>query len=139
MYKGDISNEISKRLIVTYELLTEESKSPRKILGIPAGNTTRRKFNRLILNQLWRYTDRFPMQVEMVNYGVDEDEAARRLDLLDAFGTNPVNFSTVYETIEELVDDLPYRVEVLGVMDVPENQARYGTRGVSMDYLGRVL
>ena len=139
MYKGDIGNEITRRLIVTYELLTEEKQKTRKIFGLPAGNTTRRVFRRDLLNQLWRYTDRFPMQVEMVNFGVDEEEAERRLDALDAFGTNPVNFSTVYDTIEDLLEDLPYRVEVMGVMDISENQGRYGTAGISLGYLGRVI
>jgi hypothetical protein len=139
MLKGDISNEISKRLIVTYEALTEEKIIPRKILGVTAGNTTRRTFRRDVLNRLWRYTDRFPLQVEMVNFGVSDEEADRRLQSLDAFGTSPVNFSTVYDTLEDLLAELPYRIEVAGILDVPENQARYGLAGIGISHLDRII
>ena len=139
MYKGDISNEIPKRLIVTYEALTQQSEIPRKVLGIPAGTTTRRQFDRLVLNQLWRYSNRFAMNIEMVKFGVGEDEAEKRLNALDTFGTSAVNYSSVYHDLAELISDLPYRPEVVGVVDIPENQARYGLIGVGLDHLNRMF
>lgn len=139
MYKGDISNVVPKRLLVTYEALTEEVVTQKKFLGLTTGVATRRKFHRPTLNRLWRYTDAVSVRIEMVNFGVDEEEAERRLDQLDAFGTNPVNYSVVYESIQDLLDDIPYRPEVVGVMDIPENQARYGLIGIGLDHLDRVI
>lgn len=139
MEKGDISNEVPRRVLITYEALTTEETTPKKFLGVTTGSKTTRRFDRSVLSLLWRYTDRVPVMVEMVNYGVDDEEATARLDKLDAMGTNPVNYSLAIADIDSLLAELPYRPEVLGVVDIPENQARYGLRGMGLDHLGRIF
>lgn len=139
MYKGDLSNEVTKRILVTYEAVTEEILVPKKFMGLVTGTQADRRFDRRLLNQLWRYTDRFPVRLEMVNFGVSQREADARHDRIDQRGMNPFNYSLAYESIEELLIDLPYRPDVLGVLDIPENQARYGGRGLGIDHLERSM
>lgn len=139
MQGGDIANTTAPRLLVTYEALTTEAREDKTFLGLKTGSKTRRVIDPVATTRLWRYTQRIPLVVEMVNFGVDEEEAQRRLDLLDARGANAINVSSVYTGISDLVEDLPYRPDVLGVLDRPENLARYGRRGIDVDYFDRVM
>ena len=136
---GDIDNGSPLRLLVTYEVVTEEFVAPRRRVGIVVGMETRRRFDRVSLNRLWRYTERTPVRVELVNFGVPQSEADDRLRALDAFGMSSVNYSTAYEDLQELVEGLPYRPDVMGVVDVPENQARYGSMGMGLQHLDRAI
>lgn len=139
MEHGDISNAPSPRLMVTYDVVTQNTFATHKFLGLTTGITTRRVFDVVALNRLWYYTSRSAVTTELVNYDVDQTEAAARLAELDEQFLNPFNHSTAWTDVEELLATLPYRPDVIGVLDIPERQARYGLRGIGMDHLERVF
>lgn len=139
MEHGDISNAVSPRLMINYDVVTKNVFTTTKVLGFRSGVATRRIFEPVSLNRIWRYTARSAITLELVNFGVDDAEAASRLEELDRKYVNPFNHSTAWVDIEELLEALPYRPDVVGVMDVPERQARYGLRGLGIDHLDRAL
>lgn len=139
MEQGDLSNEVSPRLMVTYDVVTEDAVREKRFLGVAYGITTRRTFDVVSLNRLWVYTRRLPLTLELVNFGVDDVAALSRLDELDRKYVNPFNISTGWQDVGELLAALPYRPDVIGVLDIEERRAHYGHRGIGMDYLERVL
>jgi len=50
-----------------------------------------------------------------------------------------INYSMAYDDVEELVEGLPYRPDVMGVVDVSDNQARYGSMGMGLQHLDRAI
>jgi hypothetical protein len=46
---------------------------------------------------------------------------------LDNLGTNPFNYAKAYKVIADLVAELPYRNELVCVIDIPSRALRYGS------------
>jgi len=140
MQKGDISNVVPQRLIVTWDALTEDVVVPKKRFGIiTTGHTVERRLVSSVLLTLWNFSEAVPVTVELTCFGVDIHTATERLDALDARGGHPITQVSTYLDIYDLINDLPYRPDVVGVLDVEENTARYGGRGITLDYLTRII
>ena len=54
---------------------------------------------------------------------------------LDNLGTNPFRYAKAHRVVADLVAELPYRNELLCVIDIPTRALRYGSRYFD---LGRV-
>ena len=135
MQGGDISNDSTRRIIVTWEAITDEQVTQRRFLGITTGIKPTRVLNPTALLTLWRYTDRQPATVELACFdGADVD---KRMAILDRIGSNPFRYVVNYDSVDFLVSTLAYRPDVIAVIDVPENTARYGGLGVGYNYLMR--
>jgi hypothetical protein len=139
MQGGDLSNETPPRILVTLDAISDEFTEPRKLLGIRVGTRTDRLIRRDTMNILWRVSLRLPVRMELVVFTDDVDEATRLLDDLDSQGVQPFNYCSACSSPDTLVDLLPYRPEVVGVLDIADRRARYGAAGIEMDYLTRML
>lgn len=135
MRNGDISNELPKRILVTTDAFSiVESSITKRFKLIPKVHREL-KVRKDILSKFYLFTSRKGVTLEVISYDINDDDLAELLLTLDAMGTNPFRYSRAYESIEDVVKDLPYRPEVLGVIDLPKNLLRYGHWGMDFNYL----
>ena len=135
MRNGDISNELPKRIIVTTDVILDvEVKIEKKFrfLKVPRVN---KKLRREVASHLYLIATRREVTLELVSFELDEPEMQGIMDWLDTVGTNPFRYYSVYESINHLVQELPYRPEVVGVLDLPKNLLRYGHWGLDINSL----
>jgi hypothetical protein len=135
MRNGDISNELPKRIIVVLDvfLLTELTVKKRfKVLRVPQVD---KKIKRELLSYLYLVTTRQGITLELVSFNMDDEQLESVNNMLDNMGTNPFRYYTAYGSINQLIDELPYRPEVIGVLDKPERLLRYGHWGMDINNL----
>ena len=135
MRNGDISNELPKRIIVVLDvfLLTELTVKKRfKVLRVPQVD---KKIKRELLSYLYLVTTRQGITLELVSFNMDDEQLELVNNMLDNMGTNPFRYYTAYSSINQLIDELPYRPEVIGVLDKPERLLRYGHWGMDINNL----
>jgi hypothetical protein len=131
MYKGDLSNDMPKRTLVVDLLFTDMSETvTRKWLKKKVAKDV--SYDRLLLNKLYHYTVTSGVTLELVSFELNEDELTKLYNELDRVGVNPFRYHSSYKTINELVSLLPYRPEVLGVLDLPQRQLMYGHWGLDL-------
>lgn len=129
MKHGDISNELPKRMLVTTDVIMDVEISVKKKLLIIPTIKINKNFRRDVLSYLYIYTSRVGVTLELVSYDLDEQNLSEAMDSLDKVGTNPFRYFTAYESVNHLVNELPYRPEVLGVVDVDSRLLQYGRWG----------
>ena len=135
MRNGDISNELPKRILVTTDAFSiVESSITKRFKVIPKVHKEL-KIRKDILSRFYLFTSRQGVTLELISYAIDDAGLEELLLTLDAMGTNPFRYSRAYESIDEVVKDLPYRPEVIGVIDLPKNLLRYGHWGMDFNYL----
>ena len=135
MRYGDISNEMPKRVLVTTDMFSIVEPSIKKKFKIIPTVHKELKVRKDLLSKFYLYTTRQGVTLEVVSYDLDDDQLLNLLLELDNMGTNPFRYSRAYESIEDLVKDLPFRPEVVGVIDLPKNLLRYGHWGMDFNYL----
>lgn len=135
MQKGDISNELPRRVLVVADVfLNVEVKMTKrfKIFSIPKID---RNFRRELLSSLYLTTTRRGITMELVSFDMSHEQLSDVIDMLDNMGTNPFRYFNSYGSIDQLVGQLPYRPEVVGVLDVPNRLLRYGHWGLDFNSL----
>lgn len=139
MIRGDISEAIPRRILITNRAISDKTESEKKFLWFKTGTTVTHSYNREIMAMLWKFVEKTGAALELVVFeedGISDDEA---MQLLEAFGTSPINYGRLYESTDDLVEDLPFRPEVLGVLDTPEYRGRYGGWSITPLYFDRIL
>lgn len=130
MRKGDISNELPKRVIVTTDVFLKVDVSVKKKYKIFSTVEKNKTIRRDILSRLYLFTTNRGVTLELASFDMSEEELAKFVDRLDNAGTNPFRYFTSYESVNHLVQELPYRPEVIGVLDTPDKLLRYGHWGL---------
>lgn len=129
MLKGDISNDFPKRLLVTTDLIVNQEVSIKKVLRVIPRIQKSYTFNAQALSRIYLYATRSEYTFELVSFDMNNDELDELAEALEKSGTNPFRYSTAYDSIDHLVTELPYRPEVVGVIDRPDRLLRYGSWG----------
>jgi hypothetical protein len=138
MRGGDISNETPSRLIVLADVVAERVEvTERKFLS-KATTLKLKNVKKTEVYQLWMLTNKYGLSVELAGTeeeGWDQESLDKVMDILDRRGGNPFNLAQTYITTQELVDDLPYRINLKGVVDLPSRVAMYGSFGIELGRL----
>lgn len=129
MKNGDLSNESPKRILVSLDYVALPP-DPTMM------NRVRRKLGKHLcdrytvlpatLADLWRISGRYGVHMELVAVGIEARELDAFVDRLDAGQAHPFTHHQAYPTLQDLIATLPYRPEVLGVIDEPQRGLRYG-------------
>jgi len=135
---GDISNETSPRIIVLAEVIVDRNEETKKKLFKSKTVLTLGELHRLELSSLWSLTTKYGFSTELAGFESEDwtqEMLDKIMDILDRRGGNPFNYAQIYSTPQELVGDLPYRVNLRGVIDIPSRIALYGSHGVELQNL----
>lgn len=135
MQAGDISNAMPKRLLVTSDVITDEYTDTKKVLGFVPVREKRLEYNRLVLSHLYMVTIKRGLTMELIDFHRSEKEVVQLMVHLDKLGTNPFRYGSAYKSVDKLVEELPFRPEVIGVIDIPSRLLRYGRWGLDFPSL----
>jgi len=134
MRNGDISNEVPQRVVVTLDCILDRKPTVKKVLGIPVFEEES-QYNRQSLSLFWRFADKYGYTLELVGFGYSKKEMEEVFEDLNNLGTNPFNYVNRYNSVADLVGELPYRPELKGVVDIPSRGLRYGSKYLEMGRL----
>ena len=115
------------------EVTFEETRKGLKKVRTP--KVTWRKEN---LKVLWDRALKYGLSIELAAVG-DDGWTVKMLedimDKLDNRGGNPFNYYYVYLDLQEVIDELPYKANLKGIVDVPGRVARFGSWGIEIQNL----
>lgn len=132
MYKGDISNAFTKRVLVTTDGILNWESSVKKVLKFIPKIEKKYTFNAQVLSHIYLWATRTEYTFELISFDMNQDELDEVIEHLERSGTNPFRYATVYSSVDHLVTELPYRPDVVGVMDRPDRLLRYGSWGMDL-------
>jgi hypothetical protein len=139
MKGGDISNETPFKIIVLADVVATLNipETKRKLFK------TEKQIPDMSINlkevaHIWNVGNKYGIAVELAGYaeaGWDKDLLDSLMETLERRVSNPFNYAELYAGPDELVEMLPYRSNLKGVVDVPGRVARYGSYGVELSNL----
>lgn len=132
MINGDISNETPPRIVVIVDVIAEIEFGDKKLFK---KRDFKVKWKKEYLKGLWDFSFRYGISMELAAISEDgwtDDMLSNLMDKLDNRGGNPFNYYYVYDDVQELVDELPYKANFKGVVDIPSRILRYGSWGIDI-------
>jgi hypothetical protein len=135
MQGGDLSNEMPRRVAVSIDCFLDREPVIKKLLGFIPSASEKVTYNRGMLSRFWNYSTVNGLILELVAFDYSQKELEEIMEDLDNLGTNPFRYAKAYNVVSDLVAELPYRNELLCVIDIPSRALRYGSKYYD---LGRV-
>lgn len=128
MKHGDLSNQSPKRLLValSYVMLPPEESLLNGFRRWRRDIAGRYSLLPASISHLLRVSTRHGLLMELFAVGISAEELTAVMARLDAGQAHPFTHAQRYDSLPEFVATLPYRSEVLGVVDVPEHGLLYG-------------
>lgn len=138
MKNGDLSNETPPRLAVHIDVVAiSDVVESKKLLR----TTVERRLERLNnpeLKHLWDLSMKYGLSLELVAYESDhwnQSQIDLFMERLEKRGANPFNYAEVHRDVFNFIDELPYRGNFKGIVDVPGRVAMYGSWGLEITNL----
>lgn len=128
MKNGDLSNEVPPRILVNVDTFTNTTTMVTRKFKVLPKISHHVTFDKMMLSKLYMFAVNKGVTLEMFSYELDQDDINMLHAELDRVGTNPFRYATAYASSKQLVKDLAYRPEVLGVYDIPSRELMYGSR-----------
>ena len=126
MRNGDLSNDMPKRVLVSLEPLVITHTETTKKYVVFKQTKKHIEYDSLLLNKLFLFASRNDINLELFSFNHTIDELDLIIAEIDRAGLNPFRYHSVYKNAKHLASKLPYRPEVLGVIDIEENRLFYG-------------
>jgi len=137
LINGDISNATPPRIVVMVDVVAEVTFAEER-KGLRKTKVPKAKWRKENLSHLWNLAYKFGLSVELAateEDGWTDEMLSGMMDKLDNRGGNPFNYYYVYESIQEVVEELPYKANFKGIVDVPGRVARFGSWGIEIQNL----
>lgn len=135
MKDNDLSDAPTRRYWVTSDVVfvATEITEEKKTGWFRSLRTERVTYtpNLGILNMLWQWSSKAGVRMELVFFGDLVADAPGLWDTLDGV-VNPFSDYLVFGRINDVVNMLPYRSDLMGVIDIPERSAYYGGKGLTI-------
>lgn len=134
MQGGDLSNESPPTVMVHVDLLTTVHPVARQLLqpstwsGVDERKVDVRKMAAL-------YQRARKMNVTFECFCTDGSSLDSVEEYLDRMGTNPFRYFTTYGSIEDVLAEMTYRNNLLGVVDLSSRGLQYGSKFVAFENL----
>jgi hypothetical protein len=139
MQGGDISSATPPRIIVGIDVVVKsEWSEDRKRFRKSSRERVITGYNWAELSALWNRSFRFGLAVELAASAAEgwtEKHLDQVMEKLDNRGGNPFNNAELFDSTEDLIAELPYRVNLKGVVDIRGRVAYYGSWGIELDNL----
>lgn len=133
MQKGDISNAVLPRWLITLDALLDGKAVPKKRMWKTWDDVARSVvIPNGVLGALWAFTNRTHVQFELVVFDLPTEFSAAFESVLDMRGVHPIRWVTEYESREALRDNLAFRGDVQAVVDDHDHRFFWGVRGRSI-------
>lgn len=132
MKNGDLSNAVPRRVLVALPYI-----------ALPPDSTVINRFRRrrrdhtavaaqyrplpTTIAHLLRISARYDVAMELFAVDIPVEELDAVLARLDAGQAHPFTHACTYPTVNDFVTTLPYRPEVIGVVDAPDRGLLYGS------------
>jgi hypothetical protein len=119
-----------QRILVTADVITDVYEENKKVFKVIPVSKKRKEYNRLVLSHLYMFTLKRGITLELISFTHSEDDVVQLMLHLDKIGTNPFRYGSSHKSVDAVVAELPYRPEVIGVIDIPARLLRYGRWGM---------
>ena len=135
MKGGDIDNVSSPQVICTTDVVISLLAEEAGVLFLKKKEYKLGDINMLAANKLWRMSTSYGISLELSGFedqGWTEELLDKAFERLERRVVNPFNYYQLYSDVDELVNTIPYRPNLKGIIDIPDRVARYGSAGVEL-------
>lgn len=136
MQDNDLSSSPTRRYWVTADVVfrASETTDEKKIGWFHWLRTDRVTFTPdfRIMSMVWQWSVRLGVRMELVFFGDFVTDAPELWQALEDGAANPFSDYLVFGTITDVVNMLPYRPDLMGVIDVAGRSTVFGGKGLTI-------